>query len=42
MVGGLASTGSSTAAIAGLGLALVLGGVALLITPAFRRRLLGD
>jgi hypothetical protein len=40
--GGLAFTGSSTAGIAGLGLALVLAGVALLITPAVRRRLLGD
>jgi len=41
-MGGLAFTGSSTAAIAGLGLALLLAGLALLITPAVRRRLLGD
>ena len=40
--GGLAFTGSSTAAIAGLGLALLLAGLALLRIPATRRRLLGD
>jgi hypothetical protein len=39
--GGLALTGSSTAAVAGLGLALVLAGLALIGTPAARRRLLG-
>jgi len=38
----LAFTGSSTAAIAGLGLALLLAGLALLRIPATRRRLLGD
>ena len=40
--GCLAFTGSSTAAIAGLGLALLLAGLALLRIPATRRRLLGD
>jgi hypothetical protein len=40
--GGLALTGSSTAGIAGIGLALLLAGVALLMTPAARRRLMGD
>ena len=40
--GGLPSTGSPVAAVAGIGLALVLGGVALLCTPAARRRLLGS
>jgi hypothetical protein len=40
--GGLASTGSATAAIAGVGLALLLAGFVLLRIPATRRRLLGD
>ena len=40
--GGLASTGSATAAITGIGLALVLAGFVLLRIPATRRRLLGD
>lgn len=38
---GLALTGSSTAAIGGLGIALLLAGLALLTVPAVRRRLLG-
>lgn len=40
--GGLASTGSATAAITGIGLALLLAGFVLLRIPATRRRLLGD
>jgi hypothetical protein len=40
--GGLAETGSSVAVVAGLGLALLLAGLALLRLPAARRRLLGD
>jgi hypothetical protein len=40
--GGLAFTGSSTAAVAGIGLGLLLAGLALLRIPATRRRLLGD
>jgi hypothetical protein len=41
-LGGLASTGSPIAAIVGLGLALLLAGLALIRIPAARRRLLGD
>lgn len=40
--GGLAFTGSATAAITGIGLALLLAGFVLLRIPAARRRLLGD
>jgi hypothetical protein len=40
--GGLAFTGSSALGAAGLGLALVLAGIGLLLLPAARRRLLGD